>query len=850
MRAVLPRGMRPVALTALIGGAFPPAATATGLLEYSRESRMLIDAPGAAGSLAAAFFNPAAPVVQGQAGIFAALSDAPGARFGEGDGHGRRPWAALATARYATFGARRLWADPAGQDTRVDEYLAALAAGNRSFAVGLAHAWNSEPARVAARHRYLLAGAVRRWRALSVGASAAFDLEREDNYVQADLGLRPLGPRVTLFADAVCRRGQSAEEMDLRGGIDWLALPGVRLGASVAEGGAFGLGLTLGATGNVRASGRMLCDEDGHHATTTWALESGSWQPPAGHGLGRGGGTYRRLSLAGAYTYQRFRLFDRRRPFLRALRAINACAEDPRVAGAVVSLSGARMDGEAAWELRAQLAGLRARGKKVIVYADRLGTYGMMLASVADQLWLDPQGGLSLRGLALGRTYYAGAFEKAGVGFDELRFFTYKSAAEIGARTSMSPAEREQRQALVDDAYETVADLVTGARGIPREAWDRLVDECIDLAPAEARAAGLIDSIGTCEQAFEAARKAAPRGTPDRSAAALAGVMGDPAGAALDWGEPDRVAVLYAIGDCAMETGIRGPVLAAAVKRAREDRRVKAVVLRVDSPGGERLPSDLVAREMIATAAVKPVIVSQGSVAASGGYYLSMEADTIVTSPLTRTGSIGVIGAFAWDKGLGVKLGLAYDGVRRGAHADYLSGWRLPFAPAALPHRPMLPEERSRAEELIRTMYAEFVGHVAAARGQPKEEIEALAQGRVWSGTRALKLGLVDVEGGLWEALRLARLRAGLPVDRPVELAEGPAPEWIDPALYTLLEIPGLESRTETPGLEAPAGGLADTRGLEALPRDSVGRRYLEMLLSHPGEPLLLAGPDEVVEVF
>jgi protease-4 len=280
--------------------------------------------------------------------------------------------------------------------------------------------------------------------------------------------------------------------------------------------------------------------------------------------------------------------------------------------------------------------------------------------------------------------------------------------------------------------------------------------------------------------------------------------------------------VLYAIGGCAMEHGIRGRVLAEEVRRARQDGRVKAIVLRVDSPGGERLPSELVARELREAARVKPVIVSQGAVAASGGYWLSMEADTILSGPLTRTGSIGVISAHVWDDGLGDKLGLAYDRVQRGAHADYLSGWRLPLLPAPLPHRRLTPEERGRAEQIIRSMYAEFVARVAAARGRGVEEIEAIAQGRVWSGTRALEQGLVDREGGLWEALRIAKERAGLPPDRRVALRTGPSPGWIDPRRLRLAPL-------------GPTPGASEEQ-----------RSYLEALLRGAGRPLLLAGPSEV----
>jgi len=329
----------------------------------------------------------------------------------------------------------------------------------------------------------------------------------------------------------------------------------------------------------------------------------------------------------------------------------------------VISLSGAQLGVEMAWELRDQLAALRARGKRVIVYMDNARMTHLALASVADQIWLDPAGGIDMRGLATGRTYMRHALEKMGLGVDEWRFFTYKSAFEGYSRDSMSQPDREQRQALLDDFYDTIANTTATARGLSRPQFDAIVNGKGVLLPEEARAAGLVDSLGDLSAARRAAPRVTRRVTAEAPVTALGSVAGDPEWRTEEWGEPPQIAVLYGVGECAMSTGIRGPVLAKAIRDAARDRHVKAIVLRVDSPGGEILPSDLVAREVAIAAKKKPVLVSQGAVAASGGYWISMNADTIVASPLTITGSIGVIGGWVWNKSLSDKIGLDYDGV-------------------------------------------------------------------------------------------------------------------------------------------------------------------------------------------
>jgi protease-4 len=273
------------------------------------------------------------------------------------------------------------------------------------------------------------------------------------------------------------------------------------------------------------------------------------------------------MELKGPMAYQRHEFFDKRRTLLDTLRRIESIADDPTAAGVVVNLSGAQIGTEMLWEIREQLAGLRARGKKVIVYVDRAGMSGYLLATVADQIWMDPAGMLDR---AIWRSAHHDARPRLGLGVDEWRFFTYKSAFETYSRDSMSEPDREQRQDLVDDFYEEMAVAVTTARGLSRAAWDSLVDNQGIFLPEAAREAGLVDAIGSFETARETAGRAPVRTRPNASSAVLAGVSGDPV-----WSPISREHAAHRSSTPSARarwTGHRGRTLARAIKRAREDR--------------------------------------------------------------------------------------------------------------------------------------------------------------------------------------------------------------------------------------------------------------------------------------
>jgi protease-4 len=824
----------------------PPAA---GLPDYWGESRFLIDVPGVTSSLAAGFFNPAAWPARPSGGFFLAYTD-PATPEGADDVEDEGEWLGVLSMRGLAFGMRR---GPLDESLRRgdhwSEYTLGIGGGDRAGGFGVSYSWSRDGEGESIRHDRVAVGMIHRWRPVSYGVTSLWDLDRNDYLVQADVGIRPIGPRVTLFAEAVYQKDLDFDQIRTGYGLEVLPRRGLSIGAKALNTGEYGVSLRLGLFEGLHPDARVQFDNDGEHVATTYAVETEL--PTPSLGLGSRGKRYPEMELRGPIAYERYRFFDKRRTLLGLLRQLDACATDPKVGGVVLNLSGVQASPEMLWELREQLAGLRAHGKKVIVYFDRLSMAGYGLASVADQIWMDPLGDLEIPGLALGRTYLRGALDKLGLGIDELRFFTYKSAFEGYSRTSMSDADREQLGAMVDDFYETMALTVTTSRGIGREAWDRLVDQKGGLLPREALEAGLVDSLGTFEQAKNAARKAAVRATGDPAAASLGGLMGDPVWSPMEWGRPDRIALLYAIGPCEMDSGIRGRLLSKKIKAAADDRGVKAIVLRADSPGGDPLPSDLVAREMKAAAKKKPVIVSQGQVAGSGGYWISMYGDSILASPLTVTGSIGVISGWVWDNGLGEKLGITYDKVQRGAHADLGNGMRLPLVNEVVPDRPFTTEERSRAEGLIRTLYGDFVKMVAEGRGMTETQVDAVGQGRIWSGTRGKEKGLVDEIGGLWRSLEIAKTSAGIPIGQTITLTEGPGLGAFNFPMPSL-RLFGLRSGGEPrmPDAERRDSGprLAAVAMLEAvagtpLVLTDYQRVYLDFLLRARGAPLLLMEP-------
>ena len=717
------------------------------------------------------------------------------------------------------------------------EYRLAVAGGDRSHSVGLAYGWANGSHRPP--NQIILGTLIRPNPSLSAGLTLTSALSKNALEYAANLSLRPLGTdRLTLFGTAVGSNDGADDQKLWSAGAAIAAVPGLSFSAG------YGNHRTVSANVHVslgsvdfwtqtlhdrrdsshRHGGEFVPHRHAAQTRQTYAVRVGGHRANLLSRLSPTPNHYLDVDLNGPLNHRRFPLFDQSRTLAGLLITIRRAQGDPEVNSIAINTSGMRMSWEKAWEVRRALREFRQSGKRVVIYADRLDLRGYHLASVADRLILDPTGLILLEGFVAGQTYYSAALEKIGVGVEEWRYFKYKAALEALTREQMSDADREQWQTLLDDFYALARDEIIADRSLTVEQFDELMDETVVLLPSEAVVHGLVDTLGRPED--------------------LPTIIGDWAGddpvmiedhayrpIARDvWGEPPRIAVVYALGMCAMDSGIRARTLVKDIEAAVEDRHVKAVVLRIDSPGGDALASDRVAEAVRQGREHKPFVISQGSVAASGGYWLSMYGDEVIAAPNTVTGSIGVIGGWIYNQGLKEKLALTTDHVQVGRHADAAFGMSLPLIGVQLPDRNLNETEKARVEHVIRTTYDQFVSKVADGRERTPEEIDQIAQGRIWSGTRALDVGLVDRLGGLDVAINVAKKRAGIE-GVTANIVEYPRLSLFDADLLRP-QLLGMGNRT--PG-QLEAGYSASD--------------YWRFRLERNGEPLLLMPMDQALRL-
>jgi protease-4 len=461
---------------------------------------------------------------------------------------------------------------------------------------------------------------------------------------------------------------------------------------------------------------------------------------------------------------------DEAQSLLDVLRVLEQAGEDPGVDGVLLRFAGSPSGWSRVASLRRAILRVRERGKPTVAYADVLDAEGLLAASAADRLWLPESGQIMLVGLRLEGFFLRGLLDRLSVQPEVIRIGDHKSAGERFTRASMSPEEREQLEDLADDWFDELVEGIARGRGLdPAAVRDR-----VDRGPYTARAAveaGLADAClypDEIERELEALAPLPPDARPGPRRVRLVDAavyhalrVGDPGWRPLLTGLP-RVAYVVARGMIHRGHGPRGIAsdsLRGLLERLRREEEVRSVVLRLDTPGGEPLASDLIWRQIQVLTREKPVVVSMGDVVASGGYYLAAGADAIWAEAGTLTGSIGVVGGKLNLAGLYERVGLAKDGVERGARAGVLSE-----------ARGFTPDERKALRGDFAAAYALFLDRVARGRGLSLEAVDRVARGRVWSGVRARRLGLVDGLGGPLEALREARRLAGLTPDERVLL--------------------------------------------------------------------------------
>jgi protease-4 len=484
--------------------------------------------------------------------------------------------------------------------------------------------------------------------------------------------------------------------------------------------------------------------------------------------------------------------------------ALRKAKVDRRVTSVIIRPTGTAALWAKVQEVRDAIVDFRRSGKLAIGFLEYGGEQEFYLASACDKVFLMPAATLDLTGIASYELFLRGTLDKIGAYPDTLHIGEYKTASNTFTETTFTPAHREMAESLNADLYEQLIRGLADGRHKTENQMRQLVDHGPFL-PEDAIRAGLVDDVAY-EDELDDKVKLSPTGSAKflsaddyrHTSAASVGLNRGP-----------RIAVIYASGviasgesdyDTTSGSVVGSDTMLDHLRKARADGSIKAIVLRIDSPGGSALASDVIWREVTLTRNVKPVIASMSDVAASGGYYIAMPAHAIVAEPATLTGSIGVVMLKFVIDGTLKKLGMNMEGVKNGRYADLYS-----------PVRAFSPEERAKVQEQMQATYDTFVEKAAAGRNTTPERIDAVAQGRVWTGAQAKQIGLVDELGGLERALALAKQRAKLAPDSEVEIVVFPGRK----SFYDIVRSPfGASERATALGVLL---GIRDPRPLQSL---------------------------------
>lgn len=439
------------------------------------------------------------------------------------------------------------------------------------------------------------------------------------------------------------------------------------------------------------------------------------------------------------------------------LKAIDAAKEDEKIKGITLTNTSSMLGIAQVRALREKLEDFKKSKKFVVAYSDSFTQSDYYLNSVADTIYMNPVAEMDFKGLSSEVMFFKDFQEKTGIKMEVIRHGKYKSAVEPFLSNEMSPENREQLTALLNSIWSSVADDIAKSRKITVDNVNSIAENLSARTAQMAKEQKLIDKIGY-EDEFKSGIKHALKVKKDEDYNKIdildyvkTAAIGDLLNTAKD-----KVAIIYAQGEIRGGDGdltiIGEGAMRKSLKDAREDENVKAIVLRVDSPGGSALTSELIWREIEITKKVKPVVVSMGNVAASGGYYISCNANRIFAEPGTITGSIGVFGMLPNLTQLSNKIGIHTETVNTHSNA---SGYSV--------FTPLKDDTRAIVQESVENVYTTFLNRVAAGRKMTTEQVDAIAQGRIWTGTDAVKNGLVDEIGGLDKAIahaaKIAKLK-------------------------------------------------------------------------------------------
>ena len=424
-------------------------------------------------------------------------------------------------------------------------------------------------------------------------------------------------------------------------------------------------------------------------------------------------------------------------------------------------------------EIRNALIDFKKSGKFVVSYSEIYSQKGYYLATAADSLYLFKEGYLQFQGLNMENLYFKNMFEKIGIEWVAFKHGKFKSGVESFSSDKMSDEDRLQRKELLEGIWSHLTERIADSRGLTKAEVNNFVNSNTFMSDNKLLVSSqLIDGLKYEDEVLELLKKLSKTATEDKTNSVSLKKY-DSAFVPEEIKEltMDKIAIIYAEGgiDMSKSDGIQSKELAKTIREAREDENIKAIVLRVNSPGGSAMGSDIIWRELLLAKKAKPLIVSMGDLAASGGYYISCVADTIFAQKSTITGSIGIYAQIPNFKSLREKVGVNVDGVSTNKNSDFLNG--LSFLT-----RPWNESEKAMIQAYIERGYKSFVSKVTDGRDMTFDQVDAIAQGRIWTGVAANDIKLVDGFGGIDDAVEAAKNRAKLKNFRLVELPEQLSP--------------------------------------------------------------------------
>ena len=589
-----------------------------------------------------------------------------------------------------------------------------------------------------------------------------FQGERVDISFGCGLAIRPIGDRLTLSVDGSMTQKEKLEDASTRYKAELEPFDGFIISGDIDNDGNFGIGgrinlpnLGLGSYNSITK------DHDFNKGISYVNLSQDRYRT-----LLQRRNNFLELRLSGQIVEENTRagIFGKKKPtMMDLLNEIKRAKEDKSIKGLILRIDPLDIGLAKTQEIREAILDFKESGKSVIAYMEFGGNKEYYIATVADKIAMMPTGYLMFSGLEAEVTFIKGTLNKLGIVADLEHIGEYKTASDLLTRDKMSDAHREVVNSLLDDMYDQITRDIAFQKGWTPEEVKSKIDQGPFTAP-EAYKANLVDTLIFYDQIDDLVKQMVrekPHRLRDERYAARTYYK-------YSWAIPPKVAVIFATGSIFEgESGknfIFGDIMgsetiANAIKTAREDKTVKAIVFRVDSRGGSGMASDMILREIILTKGKKPFIVSMSDVAGSGGYWISCAADTIISLPGTYTGSIGVISGKLSLQGLYEKIGFTKEVVKRGKHADFFTTTRQ-----------FTDEEREMLKRWTKEAYDDFVQKVAEGRKMSYEKVDAIAKGRVWTGRQAKGNGLVDELGGLNLALAIAKEKAGIPQDVEVEI--------------------------------------------------------------------------------